>query len=271
MKEGFLESYGYNVHYVLWEGDRPRVLLVHSMGMDGHSMDKLAESIKDEYTILSLTILGHGDSDSPSTHLPLDEHAEIMRNCYRQLGFYPNILIGHSVGGMMGMILTAEHPEEYNGLVLVDIAPFESTGSSSRPQPPEYFESEDDAREWLAERYPGFTDYYVENRLEHAFEEKDARLWLKPRGDSVRSGLVIDLWPYVEGIECPVMLLMGADSELVTPETRERMAEMVPDIKIHVVEGTGHMIPQDVPEKFEELVIGFLERIYPSDEYNNNI
>jgi pimeloyl-ACP methyl ester carboxylesterase len=78
----------------------------------------------------------------------------------------------------------------------------------------------------------------------------------------VRSGLVIDLWPYVEDIMCPVMLLMGEDSDLVTPETRERMMETVPDIEVHVVTGTGHMIPQDVPEKYEELVRGFLEGIY---------
>ena len=136
MKEGFLDSYGYKVHYVQWDGKGPKILLIHSMGVDGHSMDKLAESLKGQYNSLSLTILGHGDSASPSTQLPLNEHAEIMRNCYMQLSFYPSVLIGHSVGGMMGMILTAEHPEEFKGLVLVDIAPFESTGRPSRPRLP---------------------------------------------------------------------------------------------------------------------------------------
>ena len=49
MKEGFLESKGYKVHHCMWGSEGPRVLLIHSMGMDGHSMDKLAESIKDQY------------------------------------------------------------------------------------------------------------------------------------------------------------------------------------------------------------------------------
>ena len=262
MKEGHLDSYGYRIHYVHWEGEGPRILLIHSMGMDAHSMDKLAESLKDTHNILSLTRLGHEDSDSPTTQMPLNEHAMIIRNCYMQLGFYPSVLIGHSVGGMMGMILTAEHPEEYHGLVLVDIAPFESTGRSSRPQPPDYFENEEKAREWLAERYPGFTDYYVENRLKYAFTEKESKLWLKPRGDSVRSGLMIDLWPYVEWIQCPVLLLIGKESTTVDPEARERMEKILPDIEAVVVEGTGHMIPQDVPERFEELIRGFLKKAY---------
>ncbi|MFC1803400.1 alpha/beta fold hydrolase [Thermoproteota archaeon] len=261
MNEGFLNSYGYRIHHVHWKGTGPKILLIHSMGMDGHSMDKLAESVKDQYNILSLTILGHGDSDSPTTHLPLDEHSEIMRNCYKKLEFYPNVLIGHSIGGMMGMILTAEYPDEYNGLVLVDIAPFERSGRPTRPQPPDFVDDEEGARKWLAERYPGFTDYYVKNRLKYAFEKKEGKLWLKPRGDSVRSGLDIDLWPYVEGIKCPVLVLIGVDSDLVTPETRKRMENIIPKLEAAVVDGTGHMIPQDVPDSFELIVRSFLEKI----------
>ena len=42
MKEGTLSSYGYGVHYAMWGDSGPRVLLIHSMGMDAHSMDLLA-------------------------------------------------------------------------------------------------------------------------------------------------------------------------------------------------------------------------------------
>jgi pimeloyl-ACP methyl ester carboxylesterase len=143
----------------------------------------------------------------------------------------------------------------------VDIAPFDSTGRSSRPTPPEYFESRVEAKNWLADRYPGFTEYYVENRLEHAFKQRDGRYYLKPRGDRVRSGLAIDLWPYLERVGCPVQLLKGVTSDLVTPRTRERIEKMS-GIEIIDVEGTGHMIPQDVPRKFEELVRGFLNKVY---------
>ena len=78
----------------------------------------------------------------------------------------------------------------------------------------------------------------------------------------MRGGLDTDLWPYVERIEAPTLLLIGEENDLVTPETRERMENTVPDIEAVVVEGTGHMIPQDRPEEFEKLVRGFLERVY---------
>lgn len=49
------------------------------------------------------------------------------------------------------------------------------------------------------------------------------------------------------------MLQIGVNSDLVTPETRTRMDKTITDIETVVVEGTGHMIPQEVPDKFEEL------------------
>ncbi len=262
MKEGFLKYGGYNIHHVKWGDKGRKVLLIHSMGMDGHSMDALAESLKKEYQVLSLTILDHGDSDPPKGSISLPDHAEVMRGCYTQLGFSPSVLIGHSVGGMMGMVLAAEHPDEFKGLVLVDIAPFDSTGRSPRPQTPDSFKDEAEALDWLKERYPGFTPYYYENRLKYAFRKEDGVLRLKPRGDKIRGGLATDLWPYVERIKAPTLLLIGEESDLVTPETQERMENTVPDIEAIKVKSTGHMIPQDRPEEFEKLVKAYLERVF---------
>jgi len=262
MKEGFLYSMGYRVHHITWGEEGPRVLLIHSMEMDGHSMDKLAESLEEEYRVLSLTILDHGDSDPPKRPISLPDHAEVMRGCYTQLGFTPNVLVGHSVGGMMGMVLVTEHPAEFKGLVLVDIAPFELTGRSNRPEPPDSFRDEAEALKWLRERYPLFTDYYYENRLRYAFKKEEGVLKLKPRGDRVRNGLATDLWPYVERIETPTLLLRGEQSDLVAPETLKRMEETMPSLEAVEVRNTGHMIPQDVPDEFERLVRGFLEKVY---------
>jgi len=97
MKEGHLESYGYKVHYIHWEGEGPRILLIHSMGMDAHSMDKLAESLKNDHNILSLTILWHGDSNSPVAPLPLfGRHGLFLRTAEDRLVTHglPGRLVG---------------------------------------------------------------------------------------------------------------------------------------------------------------------------------
>jgi esterase len=260
MEEGFIEVGDHKIHHVKWGLKGPKILLIHSMGMDAHSMDLLADNLKNDYRVLSLTILGHGDSSVPQEQISLPEHAEILREAYKEMDFTPNLLIGHSVGGMLGMVLTAEHHDEHHGLVLVDIAPFESTGST-RPLPPDYFLTKIDARKWIRERYPGFTDYYVDNRMKYALTEKDSKYFLKPRGDSIRPGLRTDLWPYVRKIRVPTLLLVGEESDLVTPETRRQMERTMKDLEIKIVEETGHMIHQGRTEEFNDLIRGFLKKL----------
>ncbi|MBN1683222.1 alpha/beta hydrolase [Candidatus Bathyarchaeota archaeon] len=263
--EGYVLSHGRHINYVMWGSKGPAIVLIHSMGMDCHSMDALCESLQNKYRLLSLTILGHGESDVPDTAIPLPEHAEIMRDCYKELGYAPNVLIGHSIGGMMGMILSAEYPEDLKGLVLVDIAPFDATISRGRTParalPPTSFKDEKEACNYIKERYPGFTDYYIENRLKHSFLREENVLKLKPMGDSIRAGLNIDLWPYVEKIKTPTLLLIGGSGSIVTPETLEKMKKSINNLEAITVQGTGHMIPQDKPKEFEEYVKQFLNKI----------
>jgi len=262
-REGYLKSGDHRLHYLLWGGSGPKLVFLHSMGMDAHGFDNICEALHGGYQILTLDILDHGDSDTPKDPESLPAHSEIMRDCYRQLGFWPNVLIGHSVGGMMGMVLAAEHPEDLTGLVLVDIAPFDVAGRPSRPPPPDYFNNEEEAKAWFKERYPGFTPEAVENRVKHALvRDEKGRLKLKPRGDAIRPGLAVDLWPYVERMEVPTLMVLGSESTLVTEETLERMKKVVPDLSVVTVEGATHMVPQDKPAEFEGHLRAFLKGLF---------
>lgn len=262
-RDGYLKSGSHRLHYLLWGGSGPKLVFVHSMGMDAHSFDTASEALQGEYQILALDILDHGGSDTPKEPVSLPDLSEIIRDCYMQLGFWPNVLVGHSVGGMIGMVLAAEHPEDLTGLVLVDIAPFEVTGRPMRPPPPDSFNDEDEARAWMKDRYPGFTPEAVENRVKHALiKDEKGRLKLKPRGDAIRPGLATDLWPYVERMTVPTLMVLGSESDLVAKETLERMKKVVPDLTVITVEGATHMVPQDKPAEFERHLRTFLKKLF---------
>jgi len=262
-REGFMRSKGYKVHYLLWGGSGPKLVFLHSMGMDAHGFDAISSALQDKSQILALDILDHGDSDTPNGAVSLLDHSEVMRSCYRQLGFEPNILVGHSVGGMMGIVLAADHPDELRGLVLVDIAPFDVKGRPSRPPPPEHFSKAEDAREYFKQRYPGFTEEAIENRLKYALvKDEKGRLRLKPTGAAIRGGLETDLWPYVKRLKVPTLMILGGESDLVTEDALKRMREAVPGLKVITVKGATHMVPQDKPEEFERHLRAFLKDLH---------
>ena len=77
------------------------------------------------------------------------------------------------------------------------------------------------------------------NRLRYAFRWKGGRLRLKPTGDVIRGGLAVDLWPYVEKMKAPTLLLIGEDSTLVATKARMRMEGILPDLQAVVVRGAG--------------------------------
>ena len=261
-REGYLKSRGHWIHYLIWGATGPRLVLLHSMGMDAHGFDDLANALQENYQILAFDILDHGDSEKPSEPIGVLDHAEIMREGYLQLGFFPNVLIGHSIGGMMGIVLAAEHPDELNGLVLVDIAPFDPSKRPARPSPPEHFMDEDEARIYIKQRYTEFAPEAVENRMKYAFvKDEKGLLHLKGTGETIRKGMGIDLWPYVERIRVPTMLIIGSISDLITPEAQQRMREKIPGLEVATVDGATHMVPQDKPREFEGLVRAFLKKI----------
>jgi pimeloyl-ACP methyl ester carboxylesterase len=260
--ERYLNVGKYKIHYAKWGETGGKIVILHSMGMDAYSMEEMCESLKGKYRILGLTILAHGDSTVPSELVTLPEHAELLRTCYRQLGFTPCILIGHSIGGRMGMILAAEHPDEVKGLILVDIAPPDPISRPWGQQAPSSFSNEADVVTYLRQRYLGFTTEYIDNRLRHGFKtQSDGTIIPKPTGNPNMTSYYTDLWPYVERIRVPTKLVLGAGSQLVTPEKKDRMTKLIPGLEISTVKGASHMVPQDKPKEFEKEVKKFLLRL----------
>ena len=227
--EGFLEVGGYKIHYATWGKRGRKIVILHSMGMDAYSMEAMCESLENRYQILALTILAHGDTTVPTKTVTLPEHAELMRESYLKLGYSPCVLIGHSIGGRMSMILAAEHPDEVKGLILVDIAPPDQVSRPWSQQAPESMKNEAEAKAYLKQRYPGFSPEYVENRLKHGFvKQPNGSLKPKPTGSPTMTSYFTDLWPYVERIRVSAKLILGSESPLVTPEKRETDGEADP-------------------------------------------
>jgi len=260
--EGFMEVGKHRIHYARWGEKGGKLVFLHSMGMDAYSMESLCESLGNRHRVLALTILAHGDSSVPTEVVPLPEHAELLRTCYKKLGYTPGVLIGHSIGGRMSMILAADHPDEVKGLILVDIAPPDPVSRPWSQLAPGELGNEAEARAYLKQRYPGFVEEYIENRLKHGFmRQPNGSLKPKPTGSPTMTSYYTDLWPYVERIRAPTKLVLGSESQLVTPEKRERMAKLIPGLEVVTVKGASHMVPQDKPAEFEKEVISFLKRI----------
>jgi pimeloyl-ACP methyl ester carboxylesterase len=259
-EEGFVSSGGFQIHYLRWRGEGPKLVLLHSFGMDAHSFDDFSKAVSGDFDVLALDLIDLGDSEKPGREVLLKEHAEVIRGAYSQLGFSLNVVIGHSIGGILGVVLATEYPEDIKGLVLVDIGPMpKDRPRRSRPEPPESFVDEEAVRSYLRGRYTIPGHEFIENRIKHTFvKDENGRYLFKYNGAAIRGHIEEDLWPYAERLSVPTLLMLGGKDSIVPSETVEKMKNIIPRLKIVTVDGATHAIPQDRPKAFEWEIRAFM-------------
>ena len=157
------------------------------------------------------------------------------------------------MGGLLGMHLAGGPLKEViSALVLVDIAPFVDAEAIARMaeemSAPPSFPTFSEFREHLKERHRGFGDLSEETwhelaltshrrqddgRFTAAFDPAIVNTFLQESGG-------IDLWGDFERIECPILLLRGEHSRMLTEETAAEMCQRNPNCRTEVVEGCAH-------------------------------
>ena len=111
---------GLNVHYVQ-AGQGPVVLLVHGLGSSLATWASNIAPLADAgFTVLALDLPGHGDSDRPRDR-SYDPHsaAELLHHFVTELSIERVSLVGSSAGGLISALMTLEHPDKVERLVMV--------------------------------------------------------------------------------------------------------------------------------------------------------
>ena len=148
VRDHYLDVDGVRLHVRETGGPHaPPVLMLHGMMGHAREWDTLATALADRFRVIALDQRGHGESDHAHDYgvdvMVADTLAVITR-----LGLVRPHLIGHSMGGMIGMVLAAEHPDAVDRLIVIDIAPPSLTTEWGRVDLPSCW------RRWRRRRTP---------------------------------------------------------------------------------------------------------------------
>ena len=66
------------------------------------------------------------------------------------------------------------------------------------------------------------------------------------------------LWQCLEAIQCPTLVVRGANSDVLAPEVFQRMLKVIPRCEDATVEKAGHLVPGDNPSGFLDALKPFL-------------
>lgn len=106
----------------VWRGGRgPTLLAIHGLGGSGRYWRGLEDLVGDRYTIVAPDLPGFGSSDKPKVVYDRPFLLDAVDAVARDLG--PAVVVGHSLGGVLGFLWSARHPARVRALNL-SAAPF---------------------------------------------------------------------------------------------------------------------------------------------------
>ncbi len=241
-----------------WEWGDPansRVLVcVHGLTRNGRDFDTLAAALADRYRVLCPDVAGRGDSDwIGGGDYAFPQYSNDMTALLARSGASEVDWVGTSMGGLIGMILAAQAKTPIRRLVLNDVGPFipraaqDKIAETVADNPA--FDSVEAAADYIATVNAGF------GRLSHAQWLALARSAVKPRDDGkfvwkrdpeIGEGFVaqprndVVLWPIWDMIKCPVLLVRGAESELLPAAVADEMTKRGPKARLVTIAAAGH-------------------------------
>ena len=248
----------HRMSYTEW-GDpgNPRVLIcVHALTRNCRDFDFLARALMDDYRIVCPDIAGRGLSDwlkDPADYVIPNYVADVMTLIAR-LDVETVDWVGTSMGGLIGMALASMEGTPVRRLVLSDVGPEITSESIARiasyvgtdPRWPSFEEALGYIRA-VSAPFGNLDDAQWRHLTEHSIVRDGDGSWrfrYDPRVSepfkAAFSGDPIDLWPYFERIVCPTLVVRGAESDLLTRETWEKMGRCGPRAKLAEIPGVGH-------------------------------
>ena len=275
--EGFTDSNGVRLHWVDWgHAGRPTVLFLHGAALSARTWDLVCLALRTDYHCIALDQRGHGLSGGVFS-FGVEEPREDIRGVVQALGLERPVFVGMSVGGNNTIAYAGRYADEMAAAVFVDICP------SVLPAAYELAVAHDaaiaesrtlEAAVETARRFnPRGSKAYKRYTLSHSLERfADGRLHLRYERDrpAPMSGQQAaehlarrreTLWSYVPRIECPSLVVHGADSVPQSFENLERFRALLPKGSIVQIPNASHDVQEDEPKALTEAISAFLKTV----------
>jgi pimeloyl-ACP methyl ester carboxylesterase len=246
----------HRIHYTEW-GDpaNAKVLIcVHGLTRTGRDFDWLAAALANEYRVICPDVAGRGCSewlsDKADYHYPqymADMTALIARSGAEQVAW-----VGTSMGGLIGMLLAAQPGTPIRKLLMNDVGPFiPKTGLQRIAEylgKPMRFASLEEMERYLrmiAAAFGPLTAAQWRHLTVHNTRQLESGEYVFAYDPGIAEPFKanlddVDLWPVWDAVRCPVLVLRGAESDVLTRADAEAMQNRGPKAGLVEFSGTGH-------------------------------
>lgn len=249
-------------------GDRP-VVFVHGFPFQLSMWDgQIPVAVDAGRRAVALDLPGFGRSDVPAERsaYSIDRYADVVAALIADLGLGPVVLVGLSMGGYIALAVARRHADVLAALVLADTRadPDTAEGRQARSDQQAKVEEHGDVAPLvdgllariLSGSSPGHAAAVA--TLDPMMRATTPAGWMgaleamKTRRDQT------DLLPT---IAVPTLVIVGESDALVPLDVAEAMAKAIPNARLEVVPGAGHVTNLENAEVFNRVFADFLSTL----------
>lgn len=240
-----------NVSYQV-AGTGDVVLLLHGWGREAATFQPVFEWLAQSHKVYALDLPGFGKSQVPPTAWDSSDYAQFVTAFLEKFGIPKAHLIGHSFGGRISIILSAEHPEKVDKLILVDSAGIKPKRTAK------YYLRVGIAKVGKLLRRCGKFGVHLANAMSARVGSKDYQDAGEMRATLVKV-VNQDLRSLLPRISASTLLIWGENDKDTPVSFGEIMEKEIPDAGLVVLKEAGHFSYLDKFPEFRRIVASFLK------------
>jgi len=289
-KDGTIDLSNARLHYLDWGGCGTPAHLLHANGFCAGTYAPFVRHMIDRFRMVASDVRGQGDSVSFSSSRikhwqPFANDLCAVISATLPL---PVVGIGHSLGAVATLIAAVQRPEMFAALVLIEppILPYGAIwarrimrwlgiegliplakGARRRRRVfrgkqaafTRFASSRGIFKKWS----PEFIDAYLECGLLEK-DTQNAVLKCDPELEAqIYESNPTNVWQMVSRVACPTLIIRGALSDTLRPDTAQRLHRSIPDAQLSIITGSGHFPPMERPKDCARIIQKFVEQRVP--------
>lgn len=231
------------------------IVLLHGWGCNHSTLASIRKRLEGKMHVYSFDLPGFGKSPEPPGVWGVEDYTRFTEQAIESLGIKNPILLGHSFGGRISILMSSR--QEVNKVVLVDAA-------GVKPRHPLRWYIKVYTYKAAKRLYPLiFGKEQAARKIEQARARRGSSDYnnASPRMRAILSKCVgEDLCAVMPRIKSPTLLIWGENDTATPLADAKKMERLIPDAGLVSFPGCGHYSFLDNPGGFHAVLASFLKQ-----------